>query len=218
MKRSNGTQYRGQLILLAGKTSEEMSLGQQTQVLLLRARSDVPCKLSFFVQSRCRTRCSIRIVTAFVCQTCISYLYIDLYYVFVFCPFRLYFISYTIHCFSIVSQTVYWLFICYSLDEYKNLGLATKPNTGDNGVHASASPFEALAERVNWLGKSVEDDSFGKGLLAAGIPKELISKWSGDAQVSVKGETKDGQTMSVFDTLEDLNADTILDKVTKISK
>jgi len=104
------------------------------------------------------------------------------------------------------------------LDEYKNLGLATKPNTGDNGVHASASPFEALAERVNWLGKSVEDDSFGKGLLAAGIPKELISKWSGDAQVSVEGETKDGQTMSVFDTLEDLNADSILDKVTKISK
>ena len=26
-----------------------------------------------------------------------------------------------------------------------------KPNTGDNGVHASASPFEALAERMNWV-------------------------------------------------------------------
>lgn len=104
------------------------------------------------------------------------------------------------------------------LDQYRKLGLASKPNTGDNGVHASASPFEALAERNNWLGKSVEDDSYGKGLIAAGVPLETISKWSGDCQVSVDGETKDGKTMSVFDTLEDLDADTILAKVSKISK
>jgi hypothetical protein len=31
------------------------------------------------------------------------------------------------------------------------LGLQYCPNVGDNGVHASASPFEALAERMNWL-------------------------------------------------------------------
>jgi len=104
------------------------------------------------------------------------------------------------------------------LDEYRKLGLADKPNTGDNGVHASASPFEALSERNNWLGKSVEEDSYGKGLIAAGVPLETISKWSGDAQVSVVGETKDGKTMSVFDALEDLDADTILAKVSKISK
>ena len=105
-----------------------------------------------------------------------------------------------------------------SLDQYKKLGLATKPNTGDNGVHASASPFEALSERNNWLGKSVEEDSYGKGLIAAGVPLDTIAKWSGDCQVSVEGETKDGKTMSVFDTLEDLDADTILEKVAKISK
>ena len=98
------------------------------------------------------------------------------------------------------------------------MGLADKPNTGDNGVHASASPFEALSERNNWLGKSVEEDSYGKGLIAAGVPLETISKWSGDAQVSVVGETKDGKTMSVFDALEDLDADTILAKVSNISK
>ncbi|KAL3921631.1 MAG: hypothetical protein SGILL_002650, partial [Bacillariaceae sp.] len=98
------------------------------------------------------------------------------------------------------------------LDSYKALGLKSKPNTGDNGVHASASPFEGLAERVNWLGKKVEEDSFGKGILAKGVPKDTIKDWSGDAQVSVKGETKDGKTMSVFDTLEDLDADTILAK------
>lgn len=104
------------------------------------------------------------------------------------------------------------------LDNYKALGLKSKPNTGDNGVHASASPFEGLAERVNWLGKKVEEDSFGKGLLAKGVPVETIKKWSEDAQVSVVGETEDGKTMSVFDTLEDLDADISLAKVSKIGK
>jgi len=104
------------------------------------------------------------------------------------------------------------------LDDYKRLGLKTKPNTGDNGVHASASPFEGLAERCNWLGASVETDQFGKGLLAAGVSKDTIMKWSGDSQVSVVGETAEGKTMSVFDTLEDLDADTSLAKVGKISK
>jgi len=103
------------------------------------------------------------------------------------------------------------------LDKYKELGLKSKPNTGDNGVHASASPFEALAERVNWLGASVETDDFGKGMLAKKIPAETIAKWSGDCQVSVEGETAPGKTMSVFDTLEDLDADTILEKVSKVN-
>jgi hypothetical protein len=48
------------------------------------------------------------------------------------------------------------------LDTYKELGLKSEPNTGDNGVHASASPFEGLAEKINWLGKSAEKDGFGK--------------------------------------------------------
>jgi hypothetical protein len=45
---------------------------------------------------------------------------------------------------------------------WEALGLAGAPNTGDNGVHASASPFEALAERVNWLEGSIADDPFGR--------------------------------------------------------
>ena len=36
------------------------------------------------------------------------------------------------------------------LEQWKSLGLASEPNVGDNGVHASASPFEAMAERINW--------------------------------------------------------------------
>merc|ERR1719277_1866625 len=37
------------------------------------------------------------------------------------------------------------------LKDWQSLGLKSEPNTGDNGVHASASPFEAMAERMNWL-------------------------------------------------------------------
>jgi hypothetical protein len=36
------------------------------------------------------------------------------------------------------------------LRDWENLGLAYVPNVGDNGVHASASPFEGLAEKMNW--------------------------------------------------------------------
>ena len=104
------------------------------------------------------------------------------------------------------------------LDEYKELGLATKPNTGLNGVHASAGPFEAMVERNNWLGKDIEKDAFGKAMIAKGASKEKIMEWAADAQVAVEGETADGKTMSVFDTLEDLDADTSLAKVDKIKK
>ena len=38
------------------------------------------------------------------------------------------------------------------LQQWRELGLPAEPNVGDNGVHASASPFEALAERMNWIG------------------------------------------------------------------
>lgn len=102
------------------------------------------------------------------------------------------------------------------LDDFGDLGLETKPNTGNNGVHASASPLEGLAERMNWLGAYIDKDDFGKALLAKGIAPDTIKKWVGDCQVTVEGETAPGKTMSVFDTLEDLDADTILQKVERI--
>jgi hypothetical protein len=37
------------------------------------------------------------------------------------------------------------------LKSWEELGMGYEPNTGDNCVHASASPFEGLAERMNWL-------------------------------------------------------------------
>ena len=50
------------------------------------------------------------------------------------------------------------------------------------------------------------------------VSKATIEEWSGDSQVTVEGETAPGKTMSVFDTLEDLDADTSLAKVSKIGK
>eukprot|EP00941_MAST-03F_sp_MAST-3F-sp1_P002346 g2346.t1 len=96
-------------------------------------------------------------------------------------------------------------------ESWESLGLPSQPNTGDNGVHASASPFEGLAERNNWLGTAIEDDSFGKGLLAAGISKDTITGWFQDPQVKCADENG-----SLFDFFEDLDADSVLEKAKKI--
>merc|ERR1719191_1117045 len=64
------------------------------------------------------------------------------------------------------------------LAQWKELGLKDQPNVGDNGVHASASPFEAFAERNNWLSAAIHDDPFGKLLLDAGLSQSWIETWS----------------------------------------
>ena len=69
------------------------------------------------------------------------------------------------------------------LDKFQELGLTSKPNVGDNGVHASASPFEAMAERLNWVGADIKTDPFAQAMVAAGIPEETIMSWTKDPQV-----------------------------------
>jgi hypothetical protein len=59
----------------------------------------------------------------------------------------------------------------------QELKLAAKPTKGDNGVHASASPFEGLAEKMNWLGKSIAEETFGEALLKCGFDEATIEKW-----------------------------------------
>lgn len=89
--------------------------------------------------------------------------------------------------------------------DWEALGLSSMPNTGDNGVHASASPFEGLAERTNWLKSeypSMGADPFGKLLLEEGLSEETLSAWSVDPQVKIDADGKKG---SLFDALEDLN-------------
>lgn len=95
------------------------------------------------------------------------------------------------------------------LAEWKKLGLADQPNVGDNGVHASASPFEGLAERMNWLKISPEEDAFGAQLLKSGISKETIQAWSVDPQVKGK---------SLFDQLEDTDVEECIEKAKQLAK
>lgn len=97
------------------------------------------------------------------------------------------------------------------LDKWEALGLSSKPNVGENGVHASASPFEALSERMNWTGVALADDAFGRALLAAGVPAATVASWTEDPQVVL-----DGKKGSLFDLLEDRDADDVLNVVTKI--
>ena len=96
--------------------------------------------------------------------------------------------------------------------QWKSLGLKSEPNVGDNGVHASASPFEALAERLNWMGATLEGDDFGKAMLDAGIPKDKIMAWTKDPQVEFEGKKQ-----SLFDMLEDLDYDDCLKKAQEIA-
>eukprot|EP00854_Cymbomonas_tetramitiformis_P010470 gene10470-12381_t len=99
------------------------------------------------------------------------------------------------------------------LEKWQELGLDAKPFTGDNGVHASASPFEAMAERINWVGASLESDPFAKAMRAAGIPDATIAAWTQDPQVLY-----DGAKVSLFDTLEDVDTSICLEKIKKIAK
>jgi len=90
------------------------------------------------------------------------------------------------------------------LAKWEELDLKSKPNTGDNGVHASASPFEGLAERMNWLGYRVDRDPFGRLLLKAGVTRKQVTEWSVDPQVTF-GPLP--MTKSLFDSLEDTDSD-----------
>ena len=99
------------------------------------------------------------------------------------------------------------------LNQYKELGLSSAPNNSDNGVHASASPFEALAEKLNWLSLDLESDLLGKALMDAGISKSRIKEWSLDPQVKLSASS----TGSVFDVLEDLDIDECIQKLIELN-
>ena len=48
-------------------------------------------------------------------------------------------------------------------DEWESLGLKAQPGISTNGIHASASPFEALAEKINWVGAARAKGGQGVG-------------------------------------------------------
>lgn len=98
---------------------------------------------------------------------------------------------------------------------WEALGLPAVPNTGENCCHASASPFEGLCERMNWLGLKADRDNWGKALLNAGVRLKTIKDWSLDPAVTY-GEKLNPTTKSIWDTLEDLDAQECIDKCVDI--
>jgi len=103
-----------------------------------------------------------------------------------------------------------------ALAAWEELGLPSAPNTGENCCHASASPFEGLAERMNWLGYKAEKDAFGKALLAAGVKPKTIKDWTLDPQVQY-GPKLSPVTKSIWDTLEDMDSQECLDKCAEVA-
>jgi len=99
------------------------------------------------------------------------------------------------------------------LKDWEKMELKSEPNTGDNGVHASASPLEGLAEKANWLGVKVDADPVGKALMKLGISKQTLTDWFGDPPVQFEG-----QKQSIFDLLEDLDVGDCLEKAQKINE
>eukprot|EP00929_Paragymnodinium_shiwhaense_P012571 TRINITY_DN1198_c0_g1_i4.p1 TRINITY_DN1198_c0_g1~~TRINITY_DN1198_c0_g1_i4.p1 ORF type:complete len:574 (-),score=231.09 TRINITY_DN1198_c0_g1_i4:222-1943(-) len=92
--------------------------------------------------------------------------------------------------------------------KWEELELKAQPNVGLNALHASASPFEALAEKMNWLNFKIEQDAFGEGLLNLGVPPKVVKDWCKDPQVEVEA----GKKGSCYDALEDIDASDCLDK------
>ena len=62
---------------------------------------------------------------------------------------------------------------------WEDLGLARPLDMMRNGLHASASAFEALVERSIWLGVALEADAyFGVNLFSSTVPANVLKEWA----------------------------------------
>lgn len=60
---------------------------------------------------------------------------------------------------------------------WQELGLYAAPDFEDNGIHASASAFEAMVEKANWLKMSVSTDPLCIEMTEENIPSMTTRKW-----------------------------------------
>lgn len=98
-------------------------------------------------------------------------------------------------------------------EAWKELGLPAQPSLGENALHASASPFEAMVDRHNWMGTEFEKDDFGEQLLREGIVESVLRRWSCDPIVNYGGR----QT-SIFDLFENLDHTACLERARQIKE
>lgn len=97
-------------------------------------------------------------------------------------------------------------------EQWQELGLSEAPTIRENGVHASASPFEAMVERANWLEADLASEPLSQALAAAGVPVSSQEEWAKDAQVAFEGKN-----VSIFDSLEDLDVWPLLGRAARIA-
>jgi len=98
--------------------------------------------------------------------------------------------------------------------KYEEFGLESAPTKVFNAIHASASPLEGLAERMNWCSRQINADDYGRILLGRGIPESRILDWvSGEAVVDAKDESK---TTCVFDIVKGMDSKECTEKLTEL--
>lgn len=85
--------------------------------------------------------------------------------------------------------------------QWQTLGLKAQPHVGDNVIHGSASPLEALTEKMTWLGDEFANDAFGKLLKEQGVNEELLAKWQQNPTVEMNG-----RKCPLFDHIENKDA------------
>jgi len=104
--------------------------------------------------------------------------------------------------------------IRHDLDlKWEELGLESEPSKHNNGLHASASPFEGLAERCNWLGADIEKDCFGQRLLNAGISREWIEAGFNNPEIKT---SMTGEMGHLFKEVENLDSEACIQKVEEL--
>merc|ERR1719329_1879924 len=91
--------------------------------------------------------------------------------------------------------------------------MTIEPDEFYNGVHVSASPLEALAERCNWLGANYFEDPFGKQLLDAGILPFWINKGLYNPLVR---STPTGTEDRMFSLVEDMDSEDCIAKLKEL--
>ena len=84
-----------------------------------------------------------------------------------------------------------------ALANWKGFGLRSEPNVGENCCHVSASPFESLCEKMNWLNVKAGEDPWGEALLAAGVRPKTIKDGSSDPVVIYGSEVEPTSTPDV---------------------
>merc|ERR1712032_162999 len=73
-----------------------------------------------------------------------------------------------------------------------------------------------LCERMNWLGYKADKDKWGSALLDAGLKPKTIKDWSLDPAVTY-GAKLNPTTKSIWDTVEDMDAQECIDKCVEIA-